>query len=166
MRNALFPDLDEFLSLSRFSDGRIDYSHADKAPVLVCFVRCNGKILLLKRSEKVRTYQGKWNTVTGYLDELQSLRTKILKELHEELRIQEKDIVSLIFGKPYIFFDMSLQKTWIIHPALADLREVPSLVLDWEHTEYVWILPEELLHFDIVPRLEESLYRVLKKHKS
>ncbi len=42
--------------LPKFPDGRIDYSGSDKAPVLTCFVKFGDKILLLKRSDKVRTY--------------------------------------------------------------------------------------------------------------
>jgi hypothetical protein len=33
--------------------------------------------------------------------------------------------------------------------------------LDWEHTDSQWILPEEINDYDVVPKLEESLRRVL-----
>lgn len=62
--------------LPHFPDGRIDYSHASKAPVVIIFVKHKGKILLLKRSSKVRAYKGKWQVVAGYLDEVKPLREK------------------------------------------------------------------------------------------
>ena len=40
--------------LPKFPDGRIDYSSSDIAPVITVFVKHKDKILLLKRSDKVR----------------------------------------------------------------------------------------------------------------
>ncbi|HDD36375.1 MAG TPA: hypothetical protein ENF50_02775, partial [Archaeoglobus veneficus] len=77
--------------LPKLSDGRIDYSNSDVAPVVTVFVRYNNEILLLKRSNKVRTYKGKWNTVAGYIDEFKPLKEKILEELREEIGVDEND---------------------------------------------------------------------------
>ncbi|MEK6856996.1 MAG: hypothetical protein AABX39_00220 [Nanoarchaeota archaeon] len=38
--------LKEFSNLLRFEDGRINYSTSHKAPVLICFVMYENKILL------------------------------------------------------------------------------------------------------------------------
>jgi isopentenyldiphosphate isomerase len=121
--------------LPHFPDGRINYSNSDIAPVVTCFLKDKDKILLLKRSDKVRTYKGKWNTVAGYLDEPKTIREKALEK----------------------------HKTWITCPVLIELKNKPEIKLDWEHTEYKWINPEELISFDIVPKLDKSLRRVLKK---
>jgi len=148
-------------TLPTFSDGRIDYSHADAAPVITVFIQYDDEILLLKRSNKVSTYQGKWNTVAGYLDEIKPLREKILEELSEEIGISEGDILSHRIGESYTFTDSTVGKTWIVYPVLVKLRHKPSPQLDWEHTEYKWIKPGELKKFDIVPKLDESLKRIL-----
>jgi isopentenyldiphosphate isomerase len=147
--------------LPRFPDGRIDYSNADMALVVTCFVKFRDQILLLKRSAKVRTYQGKWNTVAGYLDELKSVREKALQELHEELNISEEDILSLSVGEPFEFHDAGIGKTWRVHPVLAELKRQPEIKLDWENTEFRWISFDQIHLFDTVPRLEESLRRAL-----
>ena len=65
--------------LPKFPDGRIDYSNSDTALVITVFIKNKDKILLLKRSSKVSTYQGKWNTVAGYIDEPKPIREKITK---------------------------------------------------------------------------------------
>lgn len=96
--------------LPRFPDGRIDYSHLDKAPVLTCIVKFQDKIILLKRSDRVRTYQGKWNTVAGYLDELKPIREKALEVVKEELGITQKDILQVKLGSPYEFSDPDAKK--------------------------------------------------------
>jgi isopentenyldiphosphate isomerase len=149
-------------SLPIFSDGRIDYSNANAAPVITVFIQYDNEILLLKRSNKVSTYQGKWNTVAGYLDEIKPLHEKILEELSEELGISEDNILSHHIGESYTFTDPTLEKTWIVYPALVKLRHKLSLQLDWEHTEYRWIKPKELGEFDHVPKLDQSLKKILK----
>lgn len=148
--------------LPRFPDGRIDYSKSDTAPVVTVFVKYREKILLMKRSNRVRTYREKWNTVAGYLDNLGPIKEKILEELNEELKISKDNISSIHIGEPYRFTDIKAKKTWIVHPALVILKNKPKIKLDWEHTEYKWIRPEELKEFDTTPRLDESFEKAFK----
>ena len=147
--------------LPKFSDGRIDYSKSDTAPVVTVFIKYKDEILLLKRSDKVSVYPGKWNTVTGYLDELKTIREKVLEEIREEIGMGEEDILSYDFGESYEFKDVAANKTWIVHPVLVELKDKPVIKLDWEHTEYRWVKPGEIKNFDIVPRLDESLKRAM-----
>ena len=147
--------------LPRFSDGRIDYSRSDVAPVVTVFIRYKGKVLLLKRRDKVGTYPGKWNTVTGYLDEVKTIREKVLEEIKEEIGMNKDNILSYDLVESYRFKDLSANKTWIVHPVLVELKDKPVIRLDWEHTEYRWIRPDEIKNFDVVPRLDESLKRAI-----
>ncbi len=153
--------LKEFDGLPKFPDGRIDYTHSEKAPVLTCFVKFEEQILLLKRSERVGTYKGKWHTVAGYIDEPKPIQQKALEELKEELDIHIEDVSSFTSGEPYEFSDQRAKKSWIVHPVLVELNKTPEIKLDWEHTEFRWILPEEVEAYDTVPKLNESLKRVL-----
>ena len=67
--------------LPKFEDGRIDYSNSNISIVVTVFVKFQDEILLLKRSDKVSTYQGKWNTVAGYIDDLKPIKNKIIIRL-------------------------------------------------------------------------------------
>ena len=147
--------------LPKFSDNRIDYSNSDTAPVINIFVKHQDKILLLKRSHKVRSYAGKWNAVSGYLDEVKPVKEKVLEELSEELGIQQDNISSIHFGKFWKLQDKKVNKTWLIQPVLVELLEQPKIKLDWEHTEYRWIKSEELTKFDIVTKLDKNLQNAL-----
>ena len=147
--------------LPKFPDGRIDYTHSDTSLVLTVFIKYKDKILILKRSNKVGTYQEKWNTVTGYLDEPKPLIEKIMDEMQEEIGIKKDNILSYSLGEPFKFTDPKARKTWIIHPAKIELKNNPDIKLNWEHTEYKWIKPEELKKFDTVPRLDLSLKKGL-----
>ncbi|TFB09118.1 NUDIX domain-containing protein [Candidatus Atribacteria bacterium MT.SAG.1] len=148
--------------LPKFSDGRIDYSNSNIAPVITVFVEYKGKILLLKRSDEVKVYQGKWNAVAGYLDELKPVHEKALEEIQEELGINENNILWLRIGEPYEFTDAEVSKSWIVHPILVELIKKPNIKMNWEHTKYKWIEPEELKQFDTVFNLDRSLENAFK----
>ena len=159
----IFNTIKEFAKrLPKFSDGRIDYSNSNIAPVITVFIKYKDELLLLKRSNKVRAYQGKWNVVAGYLDELKPVRKKALEEIEEELKIPESNILSIYVGESYEFIDTKIKKTWIICPILVELKNKPKIVLDWEHTEYKWIKLKELKIFDIVSNLDKSLENASK----
>ena len=147
--------------LPKFSDGRIDYSDSDKAPVLTCFVKYEGRILLLRRSDKVRVYQGLWNSVAGYLDEFRPLEEKAHEELREELGITSDLIKQTKLGQPYELTGNKAKKIWVIFPVLVELNKEPVIKLDWEHTDFRWIDPADIKSFDIVPDLDKTLSRVL-----
>lgn len=149
--------------LPKSSDGRIDYSGSKKALVITVFVKYKNEILLLKRSQKVDAYQGKWNSVSGYFDEVLPVREKILEEIEEELGIGENNILLIRLGRFYHFTDNDEVRTWIIFPTLVELKNKPKIKLDWEHTEYKWIKFEEMRNFDTVPNLKESLKNAMEE---
>ncbi|MBI2140742.1 NUDIX domain-containing protein [Candidatus Woesearchaeota archaeon] len=144
-------------TLPHFPDGRIDYSGAAKAPVVIVFVKCGEKILLLKRSCKVRAYRGEWQAVAGYLDEIKPLKQKAAEELKEEAGINPRDINFWIFGTPYTFNDKRYKKEWAVHPVLVELKKKPRIKIDWEHTEYRWINPKDITKFDRVKNVDVGM---------
>lgn len=146
--------------LPKFPDGRIDYSDSDRAPVLNCFVKFEREILLLKRSDLVLAYKGAWNSVGGYLDDFCSVEEKAREELREEIGVGEELIRKISIGEAYEMTDDRIQKTWIIFPVLAELNKKPEIRLDWEHTEYRWIVPGDLEKFDIIKDLDKALDKV------
>lgn len=147
--------------LPKFPNGRINYKNSPEAAVVTVFVEFEGKILLLKRSNKVGTYRGMWNTVAGYLDELKPVENKARKEVEEELGIKTSEIKTIKIGKNYEFTDENIHKTWIVYPVLVTLSTKPNIKIDWEHTEFTWIDPKDIGKFEIVPKLEESLKRAM-----
>ncbi len=153
--------------LPLFSDGRIDYTNATTAPAVLCFLEHDGEILLLKRSEKVLAYKGKWHGVGGFLDEPgKTLREKVLEELHEELGLPDDCVEKIEFRGTQKIHDTAIDRTWILYLVLVQLNYKPSLHLDWEHTDYRWIHPEDIYQFDTVDRLTESLQQVFQSPTS
>ena len=148
--------------LPHFPDGRINYSHAKLAPVINCAVICEGKVLLLKRSRKVRSYKGKWNTIGGYLDEFKSVREKALEEIKEELGIEKKNVKRIKIFKSFRVLDRKIKKTWVVFSVLAELKSKGKIKLDWEHTSYKWVLPEEIKRLNTIPNLQKQVIKILR----
>lgn len=155
-------ELEAYAALPRLPDGRIDFSGADKAPIISCFVTFRGKVLLLKRSAKVRSYQGKWCGVAGFMDEPTSIEAKAYKEIRQETGITAEQIERLAVGEPYEFVDETLGRVWRVYPMLAVLKGPADVAIDWEHTDYKWVEPLRLAEYDSVPRLADSLQRALR----
>jgi len=161
MKTKIEKVLNEFRNLPKFPDGRINYSNSKRAPVIHCFVKYQEKILLLKRSKQVNIYPEKWNSVGGYIDQPFSPQEIALIELKEELGIEKNNIKRIKEVASFEFYDKSIDRTWIIHPILAELKHDPEIRLDWEHTEYQWIKPREITNYQIVPKLDHLLSKLL-----
>ena len=148
--------------LPKFDDGRINYKSSKIAPVINIFVRHKDKILLLKRSNKVTNYSGIWNNVSGYFDEIKSIKDKAMEEVSEEIGIVEKNVSSIKIGEPFGLTDAKIKKVWVICPVLIDLKTKPEVKLNYEHTQYKWINPKDLAKFETVPGLARNLAAVTK----
>ncbi|OIO66526.1 hypothetical protein AUJ68_00775 [Candidatus Woesearchaeota archaeon CG1_02_57_44] len=153
--------LERYQALYHYADGRIDYSLSESAPVVTVYVKYHHRLLTLLRSDKVSTYQGKWNTVAGYIDEVKSVRDFALQELWEETGITEQQILGMGFGEPFSFTDDEISKTWITHPVLVELKSMPVVLLDFEHTQQRWAKPEELAALDAVPNFSVGFEKLM-----
>ena len=139
-----------------FPDGRINYTDTNYAPVVNVFIKVGDEILLLKRSDKVANYKGKWNSIGGFIDEPTPIEGKAVSEAEEELGISKSMITRIISGEPFELYDPSIKKTWLVCPFVIELAAKPEIKLDFEATEYRWIKPEELANFERVFGLERS----------
>ncbi len=142
--------------LPRFSDGRINYTGCKEAAVISIFIKYDDKLLLLKRSDNVGTYKGKWSTVTGYLDKIEPPLKKALEEIREEIGIADTEFLEIIAGEPFDIVDESIGKIWFTCPFLAILKELPEITIEGEHTEYRWINPDELREYDLALDIDKA----------
>jgi len=128
--------------------------------VVTCFLRRGTQVLILKRSQDVRTNKGKWAGVSGYIEVDETPRQTAYKELEEEVAASPDRIDLVRQAEPLTFLDKVHDTTWVVHPFLFDDLGV-DVVLDWEHTEYVWIEPKQLGAYDTVASLERTLEAAL-----
>ncbi|KKQ93523.1 MAG: NUDIX hydrolase [candidate division CPR2 bacterium GW2011_GWC2_39_10] len=142
--------------LPAFEDGRIDYHNSSVALVVDVFIISSKGLLLLKRSGKVHNYPHFWAPITGFIDEKKDIKDIILKEIKEEIGLDEEDIISLKIGEIYTRDDDLLNKKWIIVPVKVEIQDDLKITLDWEHDEYKWIDPEDLESYKIIPGIDDA----------
>jgi 8-oxo-dGTP pyrophosphatase MutT (NUDIX family) len=119
------------------------------------------EILILRRSGRVRTYKGRWASVSGYLEGgPQTAEEQARREIYEETGLAEAHIELLRAGEPFTFDDAVLDTRWTVHPFLFRVRPGAAIAIDWEHTESRWVRPRSLGRYRTVPRLKEALARV------
>lgn len=123
-------------------------------PVVASVVRRpDNRVLLLKRSAHRTRNPGKWCFVTGYVEAGEDLQNAASRELQEELGIIAQPVRA---GETVV-----VHTHWgdILHvvPYLFDVGNDVRLKLDEEHTEYVWIKPEDIYQYSYVQQLDEDL---------
>ncbi|MEM3552372.1 MAG: NUDIX domain-containing protein, partial [Candidatus Bathyarchaeia archaeon] len=128
--------------------------------VVTCFLKSGEKILLVKRSEKVGTYKGKWAGISGYLDE-ENPDKQAFKEIKEEAGLNEDDVELIKKGEALEVLDEAKKVKWIVYPYLFKVKQPEKIRLDWENIEMKWINFEEINFYQTVPKLKEALEKVL-----
>lgn len=126
--------------------------------VVTSFLESENKILILRRSDRVGTYQGRWAGVSGYIEK--DADEQALIEIEEETSLTRDDLKLIKRGKPLTIRDEKLGVKWVVHPYLFHIEDRNKIRIDWEHKEMKWIDPKEIDNFETVPMLKETLARV------
>ena len=127
--------------------------------VVTCFLESGGEILILRRSGEVGSYRGRWAGVSGYIES--SADEQALTEIEEETGLGRGEVKLLKKGEPLAVEDEGLGIRWVVHPYLFRIKDRDKIRIDWEHKEARWIKPEDIEHYQTVPKLKEALSRVL-----
>lgn len=136
--------------------GQTDYTNIRRASVINCVVKYKDKILLVRRSPKMKFYRNRWSGIAGYLDDNKNVEGKTKEELKEEIGIDEKDIISIIKGEVFEWDEPKYDKIWITHPVLVELN-TDKVGLNWEAQDYRWINREEIKNFNVIPSFNKVL---------
>ena len=125
--------------------------------IVTSFLTNKNKILILKRSDKVKSMKGLWSGVSGLIEnnELPLDRAKI--EIFEEVGLQENDITLLKEAKNVTISSPQYRNhQWEISPFLFETKN-EKIKLNWENSDFKWIERTELKEYQTVPNLEEIL---------
>ena len=132
-----------------------------KTRIVTSFLTYNDKILILKRSEKVRSMKGLWSGISGIIEnnEIPISRAKI--EIFEEVGISEKHITLIKSTKEFTIESPQYKnQQWIIFPFFFT-TDTNSIKLNWENSDFRWIEVGQLKEFNTVPSLERILLSLL-----
>ncbi len=130
--------------------------------VVTCFLMRGDQVLILKRSQGVRTNKGRWAGVSGYVEDGETPLETAYKELKEEVTARSDQVRLVHQAEPLTFHDREHDTIWVVHPFLFEDLGV-DVRLDWEHTESTWIEPRELHRYETVESLERTLEAALDR---
>ena len=114
------------------------------------------RILIVRRSQRVGTYNARWAGISGFLEPGVTPDEQAYTEIREETGLQQEQVRMLKRGAIVEHEDISIGRHWYIHPFLFETLTPDAIALDWEATEMRWIAPSELQDFETVPKLEEA----------
>ena len=129
--------------------------------IVTSFIKDNEKLLILKRSDKVKSMKGLWAGISGIIEknEVPLKRAKI--EIFEEVGIKE-DMITLVKSAEEMKVNSPQYENheWEIFPFLFEAKN-PMIKLNWENSDFKWINVEELENYDTVPSLKKVLFNLL-----
>ncbi|MEM0367279.1 MAG: NUDIX pyrophosphatase [Candidatus Nitrosocaldus sp.] len=133
-----------------------------KVHVVTSFVMHKDRILILRRSSRVKTMKHKWAGISGYIEHGEDALERAYREIEEETGITRADLRLVSTGRAVEVVDEDNATIWIVHPYLFESSS-DEVRLDWEHDSYLWIRPGEISSLDTVPMLKEALESCLYK---
>ncbi len=129
--------------------------------IVTSFIQDEQKLLILRRSNQVKTMKGLWAGISGIIEKNEPPLTRAKIEIYEETGISE-DKIRLIkkAAKLRIHSPQYENHEWEIFPFLFEAKN-PDIKLNWENSEYRWITIDELKNYNTVPSLEKVLQNLL-----
>jgi 8-oxo-dGTP pyrophosphatase MutT (NUDIX family) len=129
--------------------------------IVTSFVTSQEKLLILKRSDKVKSMRGLWGAVSGIIEGNEDPLHRAKIEIYEEIGAKPESIQLIKAGS-----DMTVSSPqypdhqWHIFPFLFKM-ETTKVSLNWENSSYKWISPNEINQYQTVPNLDEVLLNLL-----
>lgn len=129
--------------------------------IVTSFIKDNEKLLILKRSSKVKSMKGLWAGVSGIIENNEEPLKRAKIEIWEEVGITE-DKITLVKSAEEMKIDSPQYQNheWEIFPFLFE-AENPTIKLNWENSDFKWINVEELENYETVPSLQKVLFNLL-----
>ena len=129
--------------------------------IVTSFIKNSNRILILKRSSKVRSMKGLWAGVSGIIENNEKPLDRAKIEIFEETGIIE-DKITLVKSIEKIEISSPQYKNheWIVFPFLFETKQA-EIKLNWENSEYKWINVNELKNYETVPSLDKILFNLL-----
>lgn len=119
--------------------------------IIVAIVKYNNKILILKRNLTKRFDPGKWEFISGFMNNEQNL-----KDFAKERALYETDLDVRYIKQGTDFKINDKYGQWLIHPFLFS-SDSDRVKLKEDHETYRWIEMNELSNFNTVSQLSKNL---------
>jgi len=131
-----------------------------KTKIVTTFLTNSDKILLLKRSQKVKSMKNLWAGISGIIEGNEQPLERAKIEVYEEVGIRELNIELIKEGKIILIESPQYENhQWEVYPFLFSCNNI-EIKLNWENSESKWINVNELNEFKTVPSLDRVLTRL------
>ena len=129
--------------------------------IVTSFIKDNEKLLILKRSDKVKSMKGLWAGISGIIEKNEEPLKRARIEIFEEVGITE-DKITLVRSAEEMRINSPQYENheWEIFPFLFEAKN-PIIKLNWENSEFKWINVEEMKNYETVPSLQKVLFSLL-----
>ena len=128
--------------------------------IVTSFIKNSDQILILKRSEKVRSMKGLWSGVSGMIENNENPLDRAKIEIFEEVGIKKSEVELLKEGEVIMIESPQyVNHQWEVYPFLFSCNH-KEIKLNWENSDAKWIDVEEVNNFTTVPSLEKVLTRL------
>lgn len=128
----------------------------NKSIVVTCIIENDNKLLILKRSEKMKSFRHRWSGISGYLENNEDLLSRALIEIYEETKIKKENItLRKILNQCLI--EIENNRIIIIQPFFFSSK-TNIISLNWENCDYKWIKEDQVKNYNAVPKLTYMLY--------
>ena len=129
--------------------------------IVTSFIKNNNKLLILKRSDKVKSMKGLWSGISGIIEKNENPLDRAKMEIFEEVGIVENKITLVkSIEKMQVKSPQYENHEWIIFPFLFQTKET-KINLNWENSNFEWIESNQLKNYETVPSLQKILINLL-----
>ena len=131
-----------------------------KTKIVTTFLTNSDKILLLKRSQKVKSMKNLWAGISGIIEGNEEPVKRAKIEVYEEVGIDESKIKLIKEGNIILIESPQYENhQWEVYPFLFSCND-REVKLNWENSDSKWINVNELKDYTTVPSLDKVLTRL------
>ena len=130
--------------------------------IVTSFLKNDDQILILKRSNKVKSMKNLWAGISGIIEkDDQSPLSRAEIEIFEETGIKREQTNLLKESQQMKIISAQYKNhEWNIFPFLFKV-ENPEIKLNWENSEFEWVKPSNIVNYKTVPSLDKILFNLL-----
>lgn len=136
--------------------GTVDLPDVKAIPVVTSVLWNRGRILIVRRSDAVGSFRGRWSAISGFIEGREEPKARALQEIREETGLRGVPLRAA--GRPILARDRGT--IYVVYPFRFD-APTRRIRLDWENVAHRWIRPEEIDRLETVPRLKDVVASVL-----
>lgn len=133
-------------------------------PVVSSLLIDGKKILLLKRSQEVASFQGYWSCISGYVENGEFPQDAAVREIEEETNLPSSDFQLHQKSGPHFSESETIIFKSFWYSFRANKNHSP-VKIDWEHEEFIWLHPKEVENYRTVPWLPKMIESLLEEKK-